>query len=674
MYKDIVTIVNQKSGVGKSTTVYALGMGLILKGYKVLFVDMDLREAKLTSLLNADMQRTSSPMLDLLMCKSKINEVIEHCDKADIIASMRGIDNNINIKEIKEEMLREALETVKGEYDYIIIDTPQALDIFTINALLAARTAIILHPSVLPFPVYFQTYKDRISDDILSLHEVHDRDIVHTVGIVKRYCSNIGGILLTRCESSEYNIIVPRLQKTIEDLNTKFFKTAIREDLAISEAQEVRQDIYQYAYSSNGVVDYRAFVEEYLREPMNSTLERTIKPYIKDISNGFKVVILTGQRQVGKSTLFKDLASKNRKYVTLDNLKFRQLAKNDPELFIQQNQPPVVIDEVQYAPELFPYIKIYVDEHQEEKGAFWLTGSQIFSLMQGVRESLAGRVAVVNLLGLSYKEKTFKPYNSKPFIPNMNSQDNGKKLNVLDIYRHIWEGSFPEPVTNKMIDRETFYSSYIQSYIARDVRYFYNVEKPVQLFYNFICAVAARTARLVNYESLANDVSIDLKTAKTWMGILEQSGIVYLLHPYYSNITKRIVKTPKVYFLDTGLCSYLTRWNTPENLMQGSMDGQILETYVLGEILKSYWHNGKQPFIYFYRDYNKNEVDFIIEENMTLYPIEVKKTAMPNKNDFKAFQLVSCSDKKIGLGAVICLQPVKIPLNADIVSIPVWEI
>jgi predicted AAA+ superfamily ATPase len=489
---------------------------------------------------------------------------------------------------------------------------------------------------------------------------------------------------------------------------------------------------------------------------MSFILERTIKSYIKNISNKFKVILLTGQRQVGKSTLLKDLANEdNRKYVTLNDLKSKQLAKNDPELFIQQNHPPIVIDEVQYAFELFPYIKIYVDEHQEEKGTFWLTGSQKISLMRGVQESLPGMVAIINLLGLSYKEKIGKPYNSKPFVSNIEGhQVNGKKLSELEVYERIWEGSFPghlideiiankevqsyknlfhryryryrlymqpyieedvrdslnldinkhmlesspfilenpffpvldnpsfifeshsvEPVSNKIVYWKVFYDSYIKSYIERDVKDFCDIEKSVQ-FYNFICTVAANTACLVNYDSLAKDVNINRSTVEKWMGILKQLGIVYLLHPYHSNITKRIVKTPKVYFLDTGLCSYLTHWNTPENLMQGSMNGPILETYVLGEILKSYWHNGEKPLIYFYRDLDKNEIDFVIEieEDRKLYPIEVKKNIEPNTNDFEAFKLISCLGKKTGTGAVVCLHPEKIYFKSKVVSIPVWEI
>jgi predicted AAA+ superfamily ATPase len=404
---------------------------------------------------------------------------------------------------------------------------------------------------------------------------------------------------------------------------------------------------------------------------------------IEEFSHKFKVLLLTGQRQVGKTTMLDELAKRKRTYVTLDNPKLRKMAQNDPELFLSENPPPVLIDEVQYAPELFPYIKMYVDTHKSHKGAFWLTGSQKFSLMKGINESLAGRIAIFNLMGLSYREKIKQPYSGRPFTPEFSSHNKAaagyqnpvkiKPLTAKEAYRHIWEGSMPELVTDKKLDREVFYSSYIQSYIERDVRDFYNIDKPLQ-FYNFLSAVAARTANLVNYSNLARDIGIDVKTAQAWMGILERSGLVYLLHPYSPNVTGRIIKTPKVYFLDTGLCAYLCRWETPETLYAGAMDGAILETWCFGEILKSYWHNGVGPLIYFYRDTDQKEIDFVIEKNMTLYPIEVKKTAMPGESDIKHFSALKKLGKKTGTGAVMCLSQDRIPINREAISLPVWEI
>ncbi|GHS85098.1 ATPase [Synergistales bacterium] len=402
-------------------------------------------------------------------------------------------------------------------------------------------------------------------------------------------------------------------------------------------------------------------------------LERTLRPVIENISNGFRVLLLNGQRQVGKSTLLSNMSKgTSRGYVSLDDMAERKLAQTDPELFLQQNPPPVIIDEVQYATELFPYIKIYADNHRDDKGAFWLTGSQKYKLMRGVQESLAGRIAIVDMMGLSYREKIASPFSSLPFVPSMVKPDM-EKLTVLDVYRRVWEGGLPEVAVDTKIDRERYYASYIQSYIERDVRDFHNVSKPIQ-FFDFISVVAAQTAQLLNYSSLARDIGVDVKTAQSWMGVLERSGLVYLMRPYSPNITKRIIKTPKMYFLDTGLAAYMTKWLTPESLMSGAAAGAMLETYVVGEILKSYLHNGKEPSMYLYRDANQNEVDIVLEQDGTLYPIEIKKTANPGLNDCKSFGSLQKLQKKVGLGAIICLKPERIPLSREVVSIPVWEI
>ncbi|MDR0303021.1 MAG: ATP-binding protein [Treponema sp.] len=403
-------------------------------------------------------------------------------------------------------------------------------------------------------------------------------------------------------------------------------------------------------------------------------LERTMQPVIEKASKGFRVVLLTGQRQVGKSTMLQDMSKGTpRKYMSLDNLDNRALAQNDPELFLLQNPPPVIIDEIQYAPNLFTYIKIYADENPTKKGAFWLTGSQKYRLMQGVQESLAGRIGIFDMMGLSYREKIKKPFPGRSFMPSMDKSEDGKKLTPLELYSQIWTGSMPELFTDKNIDREKFYSSYVQSYIERDVRDFYNIEKPTQ-FFQFLSVAAAQTGQLLNYASIARDVGIDLKTAQTWMGILERSGLVYLLRPYSPNVTKRIIKTPKMYFLDTGLAAYLTKWPNAQTLMNGAMAGAILETYAIGEILKSYFHNGKEPYMWLYRDKHQNEVDIVIEEAGTLYPIEIKKTANPGIGDYTGFKELVKLKKKVGLGAVLCLKPERITLSRAVVSVPIWEI
>ena len=405
--------------------------------------------------------------------------------------------------------------------------------------------------------------------------------------------------------------------------------------------------------------------------------ERTITPVIEKLSKGFPVLLLTGMRQTGKSWIMERLAGKGRRYITLDDLKARDLARNDPHRFIEENPPPVIIDEVQYAPELFPYIKIHADR-TKKNGLFWLTGSQKYHLMKGLQESLAGRVAILNMLGFSYRETIRKPKGAVPFLPSIGltkKPGTDKPLTSPEVFKNIWLGSFPRIIANKNARdmRKVFYDSYIQSYITRDVKDFHNIENGLA-FYNFLVAVAARTGQLLNYSNLASDVHIDLRTAKLWLEILERSGIVFLLYPYSSNIAKRTIKTPKVYFLDTGLASFLCSWDTPAALRNGAQSGAMLETYVFAEILKSYWHNGDTPNIYFYRDTDQKEIDFIIERNMTLYPMEVKKTANPDNNDFKAFSTLSVFKKKTGPGAVICLYNRTISIGRNIIAVPVWEI
>ena len=354
--------------------------------------------------------------------------------------------------------------------------------------------------------------------------------------------------------------------------------------------------------------------------------KRTISPVIKKVSQGFPVLLLTGMRQTGKTYILNKIKEPERKYVSLDFPDERELAKTQPDLFLQRYPPPILIDEVQYAPELFTYIKIYADCHKQD-GLFWLTGSQKFSLMKGIQESLAGRIAILDLLGLSFREMMGKPA-TEPFVPSMDMDKNtdAKPLELLDLYEIIWNGSFPRQIVNKGENREIFYRSYLQTYIERDIKDHQGITDSIK-FYRFIRACAVRTGNLLNFTDLARDADIDVRTAKTWLAALERSGLVKLLYPYYINLTKRLTKTPKLYFLDSGLCAYLGSFDTPQSLEAGYLNGAILETWAFAEILKSYWHNGLDPYIYFYRDADQKEIDFIIERNMTLYPIEVKKTS-----------------------------------------------
>ena len=408
--------------------------------------------------------------------------------------------------------------------------------------------------------------------------------------------------------------------------------------------------------------------------------KRTIITIIEDISNSFPVLLVTGARQVGKTTLLEMCSKKTRRYISLDDLDARKLAQSDPALFIQTYKAPLIIDEVQYAPELFTYIKIAVDKQKNSdkaNGMFWLIGSQKFHLMQGITESLAGRVAIVNLLGLSQAEIDNRI--QQPFIPTPawieSARQNIKTTKTLDdVYGQIWQGAFPKINTNKKQSvRQLFYSSYIQTYLQRDVKDILKISDETT-FYNFLVAVAARSAQVLNYNDLSRDVGIDNKTAKSWLSVLRTSGLVYILHAYYNNITKRLIKSPKLYFLDTGLCSYLTKWTDRQSLQNGAMSGAILETYIFNEILKSYWHNGIEPHFYYYRDADQKEIDLIIETADHIYPVEFKRTAIPSRTASKRFPVLKKFNKKIGHGAVICLVESDIPLSKDVTAIPVGYI
>ena len=401
----------------------------------------------------------------------------------------------------------------------------------------------------------------------------------------------------------------------------------------------------------------------------NMYIKRTIEDVIIKTSNTFPVVLITGPRQVGKTTVFKNCKDETRKYVSLDNLDDRRLAKEDPQLFLEKYSYPVLIDEIQYAPELFPYIKINVDE-KNENGMYWLTGSQQFSLMKNVSESLAGRIGILNLQGLSQTEK-FNLSKSLPFLPTKNyiEHQEKKEINLHELYSIIWKGSFPRIISNNEVDWNTFYYSYLQTYIERDIREMTVVDE--MLFLKFVEILAARTAQELNYASIANDVGVSQPTIKSWISLLKTSGIIYLLQPYYSNLSNRLIKTPKLYFLDTGLIAYLTKYKTPEILENGALSGAILETYVVSEILKSYWHNGLQPNLYFYRDKEKREIDLIIEENDKLYPIEIKKKSNPNKDDIKNFKVLEKFNKNIGDGAVVCLADKDLPIVRGVTKIPI---
>ena len=402
-------------------------------------------------------------------------------------------------------------------------------------------------------------------------------------------------------------------------------------------------------------------------------IKRTLENFLGKATGQLPVMLVIGPRQVGKTTILQHLRKKGRTYVTLDDPTLAALAREEPALFLQRFKPPILIDEIQYAPALLPYIKIHVDR-DHTPGAFWLTGSQQFQLMQGVSESLAGRVGIVNLLGLSVKELQGQPKVAEPFLPTSHQLHKRLKsalpLSLQDVYRMIWRGAFPAFALNAKMDRDLFYSSYVQTYLQRDVRDLANVGDEGS-FLKYLRAAAARTGQLLNMSDMARDAAISVPTAKRWLEVLEASGIVYLLKPYHTNTTKRLIKSPKLYFLDTGLCAYLTEWSSPETLEAGAMSGAILETFIFTEILKSYWHNGKGAPLYYYRDKDKKEIDLLILRDETFYPLEFKKTASPKKDDTCHFKVLESLRNPIGEGGVICFAETLLPLATDVSAIPV---
>ena len=402
-------------------------------------------------------------------------------------------------------------------------------------------------------------------------------------------------------------------------------------------------------------------------------INRALEKRILDASEQFRALIITGPRQVGKTTLLKHLAGDSREYVTLDDPVERELAVSEPALFMQRHQPPVIIDEIQYAPNLLPYIKMHVDTHQN-KGDFWLTGSQKFHMMKNVSESLAGRIAVIEMYGLSQSE--IDGQESEAFTCDhvvMSERYKTRKPQSPErVYERIFKGSMPEAYTGKF-NRDEFYSGYVNTYLERDIRSLTQVADELD-FFRFMTACAARTSDMVNYADLAKDVGISAPTAKQWLSVLVSSGIVTLVAPYFNSTLKRAIKSPNMYFMDTGLAVYLTRWDSPKTLEVSAMSGKIFETYVVSEILKSYHNAGMRPPIYYYRDTDGKEIDLVLEYNGTVYPIEIKKTGNPGKEAVKNFIVLRNSGRPIGEGSVICLYNKVMPIDKNNWIIPVWLI
>ncbi len=406
-------------------------------------------------------------------------------------------------------------------------------------------------------------------------------------------------------------------------------------------------------------------------------ISRHLENRILEISKSFSAILLTGPRQSGKTTMLRRLAEKEntgRSYVTLDDLSERDIAKNDPNLFLQLHKPPVLIDEVQYAPELFSYIKIHIDEHHNP-GDFWMVGSQTLPQMRGVQETLVGRVALLHMLPLSQREITGDP--CVPFDTNLDrliaEQNQLSPVSVPELFTRLWQGSMPGVVSGQFPDRAAFYSSFLSSNIEHDARELLGRMDALK-FNRFVSAVAARCSQPINYSALAEDVEIDIQISKSWVNILEKLGIIFLLYPYSNSVLKRTVKAPKVFFYDTGLVCYLTRWSSPEVAMSGAQSQALLENYAVSEIVKSYRNAGLEPFLYYYRDRDAKEIDVILECDGKLCPQEIKMTATPDKRLTRVFSVIDKSPLQRGTGAVLCLADHLSAFDHENLIVPIWMI
>jgi len=406
-------------------------------------------------------------------------------------------------------------------------------------------------------------------------------------------------------------------------------------------------------------------------------INRTMEATFKRIAVQFPVVLVTGPRQVGKTTMLEKLAAEEnigREYVSLDDLNERQMAKNDPKMFFQIHKPPVFIDEVQYAPELFTYIKIHVDRHRNP-GDFWLTGSQVFKMMRGVQESLAGRVGLLRMSCLSQSEINGVP--AEPFTLNIEKlTERAKIVKAVDtpaLYERVFEGGMPALVSGQFTDRSAVYSSYIGTYIERDVKELSSGIDSLK-FLNFITAVAALSGQMVNHKTIAENADIDQIKVKEWLNILETLGIIFYLHPYSNNVLKRTISKPKLYFYDTGLVAYLTKWSDSQTLMNGAMNGAILENYCVSEVAKSYYHCGLEPYIYYYRDKDTKEIDLLMEGDGKLYPMEIKRTAMPVPQMTRVFKVIDKSPLGRGVGAVLCMSDRLSAFDSQNLIVPIWMV
>lgn len=405
-------------------------------------------------------------------------------------------------------------------------------------------------------------------------------------------------------------------------------------------------------------------------------IKRDLERKFTEMNNFFKAVLVTGARQVGKTTMLRHLAEgSNRTYVTLDDIAVRELAAADPVLFFQTYKPPIIIDEIQHAPQLFGHIK-YLCDKSDETGQFWLTGSQHFGMMKHVRETLAGRIGILELHSLSQREKSGILISTPLDFSFENLQERNKLLpsmDILQVYEHIWRGGMPQIQNASEELRQEYFNSYVDTYLMRDVAELGAVSD-ITKFLKFLKACAALTAEQVNYKNLAQAAEISEPTAKEWLRLLEALCIVFLLPPFSNNGLKRLTKTPKLYFYDTGLCSFLSMWLTRDTLMNGAASGHYFENYVVIELLKHFSYSKNRANMFYYRDSNAKEIDLLIESNGYIHPIEIKRASSPERREIKKYSLLDKASIPHGFGGIICMCEKPLPIDEKNSFIPSYLI